>query len=306
MHRELSIHNVTWHYIEKTSAKDIQYLAEHFKFHPLDLQDCYDVSQRPKIDTYPSYLFLVFHFPYYDQKYRRIRAHELNVFVGKGYVITLSHEPIPLLAEYFQEVQEKSAKKPKHDKLKNTSGYMLYKILDLLFGNTARLLDTMSQLIIDVEEEVYSDNTKHAAKDLGIIRRNIMNLRRHTQPQVRMLGQLVALRTTFMPHTLSVYFDDVHDNLERMWSSIETYRENIDGLHNTNESLINQKTSEVVKLLTLISVGFLPLTLLSGIYGMNIEGLPFANHPGAFMLFFGVALIFIGGLIHFSRRKDLI
>jgi len=306
MRKTLTIHNVTWHHIEKTSAKDIQYLAEEFHFHPLDLQDCYSVSQRPKIDTYPNYLFLVFHFPLYDQKRNRIRAYELNVFIGKGYLITLTQDVIPLLAEYFSELQEKGKREPKLDRLKNSPGYLLYKVLDLLFGNVVRVLDTMSQMIVDTEEEVYSDETKQAAKDIGIVRRNVMNLRRHIQPQVGMLGQLVNMNASFLPKTLSVYFDDVHDNLERMWSMIETYKENIDGLHNTNESLINQKTSEVVKLLTIISVAFLPLTLLTGIYGMNITGLPYAEHPGAIFLFFGIALLFVGAIIYFSRRKDLI
>lgn len=306
MRRELTINNITWQNIEKTSAKDIQYLAEHFKFHPLDLQDCYDTSQRPKIDVYPSYLFIVFHFPYYDPKRRRVYAQELNVFVGRGYLVTLANEPIPLLTEYFQELMEKSGRKPKFDRLKNSSGYLLYKILDLLFGNSARILDTLNQLIVDAEEEVYSDDTKEAAKNIGIIRRNIMNLRRLMQPQVRIVGQLVTIDRPFLSKALAVYFDDIHDILERMWSGIETYKENIDGLHNTNESLINQKTSEVVKLLTLISVAFLPLTLLTGIYGMNIKGLPFVDHPSGVFLFFGVALILVGALIQFSRRKDLI
>lgn len=304
MRRELSIHNIVWHYIENTSAKDVQFLAEHFRFHPLDLQDCYELSQWPKLDQYPNYFFIVFHLPHYDQKTRRIRFHELNVFIGRNYLITLTPEPIPLLNEYFQELTEKSARKPKHDKLKNTTGYLLYKILDLLFDNSAHVLDTLNQMILETEEDVYSDRVKHAAREIGVIHRNIMNLRRILKPQVRIFRQIAIAHPAFIPPTLSVYFDDVQDTLERMWSAVTTYKENVEGLHNTNESLINQQTGQVVKILTLIQALSVPGLLLTGFYGMNLEGLPFINHSDWIVLFLIATTFLIGIYIYYSYRKD--
>lgn len=103
--KKAKANRLTWTYIDRVSNRDIEYLRSNFKFHPLDLKDCMSKTQRPKVDSYSNYLFLVFHFPKYDREKRRVESHQLNVFVGDKFVVTVSSSHLPVLAEYYNQWQ---------------------------------------------------------------------------------------------------------------------------------------------------------------------------------------------------------
>jgi len=304
--KSATIYNLKWIHISAISDEDIGYLEQRFRFHPLDIRDCREGVQRPKLDIYPNYLFMIFHFPVFNPEIRRVTSVPLNVFLGKKFIITLTSEPNDVLESYFSRLRKKTKRTFKYDQLKNSSGYLLYKILDILYHKSLPVINDIGRFLPDVEEEVFSNRNKEATTDLAIIRRNILNLRRVLEPQLFMVGKLVDFKSSLIDDKLSVYFDDVHDYLENIWAALENYSDTIDGLYNTNESLTNQKTNEVIKTLTIISVALLPMTLVSSIYGMNVEGLPFANHPIGLWLIFLVMGIIVAGSIYFARRNNMI
>ncbi len=302
----VQLHKLRWIHINPITDGDIGYLEEHFPFHPLDLKDCREGVQRPKLDIYQEYLFMILHFPTFERQKRRVGILSLNVFLGKDYIITASSAPGDFLEDYFKNFRERAKDGATYDALENSPGYLLYKVLDNLFHEHLPVINDIGVSLNEVEEEVYSDSNKEATTNLAIIRRNILTLRRTLEPQLKMVDKLVHMRQPFFNEKLAVYFDDVHDYMENMWTALESYRDALDSLYNTNESLINQKTNEVIKTLTVISVALLPMTLVASIYGMNVEGLPFADHPiGVWVVFFILAGIVMGS-IYFAKRNKII
>ncbi len=300
------VYRLKWIHISPIVKEDIGYLEQYFRFHPLDLRDCREGVQRPKLDVYRQYLFMIFHFPTFNEETRRVGITSTNVFLGKNYLITLSNEPDEILENYFEKLRKKSPRKFKYDALKNSSAYLLYKILDVRYRKSLPAINDVGRYLPEVEEEVYSNNNKDATQNLAIIRRNILNLRRIIEPQMKMVDRLVHMKSPLVSDKLSVYYDDVHDYLENMWAALENYRDTIDGLYSTNESLITQKTNEVIKTLTIISVALLPMTLVASIYGMNVDGLPFADHPIGLWLIFVVMGGIVAGSIYFAKRNNMI
>ncbi len=297
----LHFRKLQWTLIEQTSYRDVEFLEEHYHFHPLDLKDCIGVTQRPKIDIYDQYIFLVLHIPQYDHERQRVRIQELNVFLGPDYVITLTNEPIAALGEYFREYAKKIERQPEPNDLQNSSGYLLYKILDRLFTSSRPIVDILGERLSSAEEEVFAEGKKNAAVELSLVRRNILTYQRLLEPQLHVVDRLVQLRKNFLDHELSVYFDDVHDNLERTWSILNTYKDTLQGLDRTNEVMTSQRLNDLMKTLTVISVITIIPTMVINIYSMNIK-LPFAGQPKIFYIL-TAAFFFIMFLTYFVLRR---
>ena len=298
--------NLNWTHICPIREEDIGYLEKNYNFHHLDIKDCREGVQRPKIDIYQDYIFAIFHFPTYNKKKRRVNIKSLNVFVGKDFLITLSPERDRFLESLSLRARQKTSKKISPDIMANGSAYLLYKILDVLYRKYLPLINKIGHQVNHIEEEVYSGKNKIANLDLAISRRNIINLRRIIEPQLKILSKLVHMDSKVISSSLSIYFDDVDDYIENMWAALENLRESVDGLYNTNESFINQRTNEVIKVLTIISVALLPLTLIASIYGMNVVGLPFADHPTGLWIIFFLMGGMVAGSIYFAKKNNMI
>jgi len=301
---QITYKKLTWIYIEQTSYKDVEYLEENYHFHPLDLKDCIGITQRPKIDFYNDYLFIVFHFPQYDREQRRIRIQELNIFIGSNYIITLTNQPNNGLSEYFLEYKKKISNNPEYDELSNSSGYLLYKILDHLFTASQPVIDIVGERLSIAEEEVFSENKRGVTMDLSIVRRNILTYQRLLEPQLRVIDKLVRLKKSFINPEMSVYFDDIHDGLERTWSILNSYKDTVAGLDRTNETLISQKLNDIIKTLTVISVITIVPGLIINFYGMNVN-LPFAENSRAFFLISSFLIFIMVVTYYFLKRKRL-
>lgn len=305
MSREaVKINKLTWMHVEQVTEEDTKFLREHYKFHPLDLKDCLGTTQRPKIDSYNRYLFFVFHFPYFDEKLRRVKIHELMVFVGKQYLVTVTNEVLPSLRKYWHSFVSKSRRQVNYDPLKNNSGYLLYKILDVLYKESLPIIDRIGKRVGELEDEVYDADSRETVYHLAVARRNIITLRRILEPQVLIVGKLVAMRQSFFAKDLAVYFDDVHDYLEKAVVTMETFRDTIEGLHETHQAIITQRTNNTIRILTVFSVAMLPLTVITGYYGMNVVNLPLAHVPWGLIVISGILIsVFLAVLLVARQRK---
>jgi len=296
--------HLTWININDPDESTADYLKKLKKrFHPLNIQDCIEINQTPKIDIYRHYTFLVLHFPVYHFKEQRIRIYELNIFIGKNYLITVPEVEIDILEKYFKYYKNVVAKKESKG-FKGTSSFLLYKILDRIYRSTLPLINTIGKNIDQAEEQIYGERTKLAVKELMVIRRNVLHLRRIIEPQLLIITTLANLKVKFFSEEISVYYKDIRDYLNRVWATIQGYKDFVEGLNDTNEALISHRTNEVIKALTIISVSLLPLTLISGIYGMNIVGLPFASHPQALFIISGIMVAVLVGTLFFLKKKD--
>ena len=185
-----------------------------------------------------------------------------------------------------------------------SSGHLLYKLLEALYRNTQPVLNQMGKQLYAIEEQIFAgEHDPKLVRELGMHRRNVLHFRRILDPQRYLVSTLSHTRRDFLEESLGLYFDDVTDYLNKLWAIINTYRDTVDGLHVTVESLINHRTNRVIGALTVISVALLPLTLLSGIYGMNIINLPFAQQPIFVWGIFGVLGLFILIVIAVMKKK---
>ena len=291
----------TWVNIPSPSNLEVDHLRRNYKFHPLDLEDCLSEIQRPKIDDYDDYLFMVLHIPVKSNRRTRVKSSEIKIFISEKYVITL-HDDNPTIRKVFQNIKKK--KKSKDDYMKHGPGYFLYMIIDDLFESNFPLVDSLSKSVNEMEREVFdTDYSKDKLKDILLLKKDIINFRRIIMPQRAIIAQLEHKNKKFLPENLDVYFDDTVDKIEKIWNNMENLKELVASLQETNESIISHNTNNVIRTLTVISVIMLPLTFLTGFYGMNVQNLPFANTGYGVVFVTGVLLLVVLGMVSFFRYK---
>jgi len=302
--KEIKKKGLTWVNIDRVDDEAIAYLKKNYSFHHLDLEDIQSETQTPKIDIYKDYLFLVLHIPQWHSATKHIGSHELDVFVGDKYLITIQHTKNKEIKNFFyRAMNNKTVNK---EWLSDTSGYLLYKLIEALFQKSRPVLNTIGKQISSVEEEIFDGEPEiKEIRELAIHRRNILNFRRIIDPQRYLMSNLSHIRKPFMDESLSIYFDNMRDYLDKLWAIVDTYRDTISGLHITVESIINQRTNKIITVLTVMSAALLPLTLLSGIYGMNID-LPFSHHPTiVFLMFLILISVIFAAIVIMRKRKWL-
>lgn len=291
----------TWISVSNPDEKILENFRRTYKFHPLDLADCISESQRPKIDDYEKYLFIVLHVPVRSGRRKQLRSCEVNIFIGGNYIITV-HDDSSILEKLMESCKKK--RKVKDEYLVNGPGYLLYRIISKLYESGFPLIDEISKQINELEVEVFDpDHTKDRLQEILMIKKDIINFRRIIMPQRAIIAQLEHKHKKFLPDDLNVYFDDVVDQIEKMWNNLENLQELITSLHSTNESIISHNTNNTIKTLTLFSVVMLPLTFITGFYGMNVGGLPFAESPLSVHVISGFIFLVVLAMIGYFRYK---
>ncbi len=291
---------ITWTNIEKPMAEDIEVLRRNYNFHPLDLEDCLSRIERPKIDEYEDYLFIVMHFPVYDPDQRISKPSEVDFFIGAGYLVTVHDGILRPIYQLFDDCQRYERTRAKH--MGRGASRLLYGVIDALVDYCFPILDKVDANIHAIEEEVFTEDMRRVVQGISTIRRDIIALRRIIRPQIAIVANLEQKDRPFIREDLDVYFGDIVDHLNKAWDILEDHREVVEGLSETSDSVISYRINEVMRILTIISVVLLPLTLLSGIYGMNIY-LPLARHPLSFIFILGLMILVAGSMLFYFKRQ---
>ncbi len=292
--------NLTWVNIEKPTEQETEYLAQNYPFHPLDLDDCLSRIQRPKIDQYKDYLFLVFHFPVFSKEARVTTSSQLSVFIGENYLITLHKGELKPLVKLFRECQ--IDEESRQENFNQGPGYLLYRIVDRLIDYCLPILNKIVDNIEEVEDSIFSDKARDTVKDISMLRRDIISFRRIIWPMRAVLGSLEPKIRRFTKMDMAVYFGDMVDHVDKIWDALDEYKEVIEGLNDTYDSLATNRTNEVVRMLTIIATILLPITVVASIYGMNIP-LPFQNSSYSLLYVFLIMLAIISGMLYFFHRQ---
>jgi magnesium transporter len=289
-----------WINIERPGPVDRAWLQEHFDFHPLDYEDVASRNQRPKIDEYPDYLFIVLHFPVYDKSVGRLNTAELDMFVGPDFLITLPNRPIPPVEYLFERCR--ASDEMREQLLSKGPGYLLYKIVDDSFDYCFPMLRKMGNKLEQVEEDIFMGRSEELVRDISNVKQEIINFRKIIRPQRSTLRDLERTKQRYMAADLDVYFDDIQDASERIWDMLENYKEVVEALEETNESVISHRVNDILRVLTSISVIVLPLTLLASVWGMNV-GVPGQGSHTAFWIVIGAMLTLLLGMLGYFRRR---
>lgn len=294
---------VTWTNIENPTNEDIEVLRRNFSFHPLDLEDCLSKIERPKIDEYDDYLFIVMHFPIYNPDQEVSQPAEVDFFIGANYLVTVHDGRLKPVVQLFEDCRAYEQTRQRH--MGVGASRLLHSVIDKLVDYCFPILAKVDHNIQTIEDEVFTQNMRQIVQRITVVRRDIIALRRVIKPQLAIVANLERVDRPFIREDLDVYFGDIHDHLQKAWEELEDHREVLEGLSDTSESVISYRINDVMKVLTIISVMMLPLTLISGIYGMNVL-LPLAHSPWAFAIIItAMALIVLAMLALFKKRNWL-
>ncbi|MFC1965515.1 magnesium/cobalt transporter CorA [Chloroflexota bacterium] len=296
--------DLTWVNIEKPTEREIEYLAENYSFHHLDLDDCLSRIQRPKIDEYKDYLFLVLHFPVFNVEARVTTPSQVSVFIGGNYLITLHKGELKPLVKLFRECQIDEESRQEH--LGHGSGHLLYRIVDRLVDYCLPILNKIGDNIEKVEDDIFSTGMPRAIREISVLRRDVISFRRIIWPMRAVIASLEPRIRRFTKMDLEVYFGDMVDHVDKIWDGLDEYKEIIEGLNDTHDSLATNRTNEVMRILTVIATILLPITVVASIFGMNIPLGPFGNSHFAFLYVFFICLAIISGMLYFFRRQHWI
>jgi magnesium transporter len=299
---EIDEGGLRWVNIERPRQTDRAWLEEHFpQFHPLDLEDVLSRNQRPKIDDYPEYLFIVLHFPRFDKKVGRLGAAELDVFVGPDFLVTLPNEPIDAVEYLFERCR--TNEELRESLLSKGTGYLLYKIVDDCTDAAFPMLGKMGHKLERIEEAIFEEErSKEAVREISNVKQEIINFRTIVRPQRAVIGDLERTKQRYLSSELDVYFDDINDASERVWQMLEGFKETVEALEQTNESVLSHQLNDVLRVLTVLSVVFLPLTLVASVFGMNVR-VPGQGHIGPFWIIVGIMVVSFVGLLALFRRR---
>jgi magnesium transporter len=299
---ELHAEGLTWIHLEGANLEEAQSLAARFGWHPLDVEDVLSKRQRPKVDDYADegYLFGVLHFPVYDRTVQRLNAGELDFFLGSDYLVTLPNVPLAPVRRLFHRCESDDTFRAQL--FAKGSGRLLYDVLDDLFDYCFPILDKIGFKLDSIEDDVFDGRSEEVVRDISNVKQEIISYRKIVKPVRPTLRLLERQVEKFLPENLELYFDDIIDAADRIWDILDNYKEVVEALEDTNESLINHRQNDILRVLTLFSVVLLPLTLITGFFGMNL------NWPGfgtewLFWTVLAVMVVSVVGMVGFFRWK---
>jgi magnesium transporter len=289
-----------WVHIPKPRHYAQEWLEHNFDFHPLDYEDIYSRNQRPKVDRYDDYLFVVLQFPRFDRDRERLNVVELDLFVGPDYVITLPNNDLEPIDSLFARCRE--SEDVREGYFEKGAPFLLYKIVDHAVDASFPMLRKMGQKLEGIEDDIFEGKSDEIVRDISNAKQEIITFRRIVRPQRVAFRDLERAMGVLGPEELDVYFDDVIDASERIWDTLENYKEVVVGLEESNESVISHRTNDTLRVLTSITVIVLPMTLLASLFGMNVVFPGEGTGQAFWLIMFAMSVVLVGMVYLFRRR----
>lgn len=294
--------SVTWINVDGLKHTDkIENIGKLYGLHPLVLEDIVNTTQRPKIDEYDDYIFLVLKMLYYDDK-EQLVVEQVSFVLGKNFVLTFQEDE----GDVFDQIRERLRfSKGRIRGMK--SDYLLYTLIDAIVDNYFKIIETLGNKIEDLEMELFSGNVRDNLNiEVQLLKREILRIRRAIFPLREIISRIEKNENTLIYKRTITYYRDVYDHLIQVSENIDIYREMIWSLMEMYMATISNRMNEVMKVLTIIATIFIPLTFIAGIYGMNFENMPELHYRYSYYILWGImAVLFIAMLFYFKRKKWL-
>jgi len=288
--------------VSRVSKTEMDYLKKEFRFHQVHLEDCLAPYQRPKIDVYNNYIFMVLIFPLYKRKTREIISSEVDFFIGSNFLVVVHRNDLPPLINFLNACQTSKSKQKKY--FTGNPSVLLYELLNQLLSSCAPILELLDNSIVDIEESIFRGYEKRMVKEILIAKRNIINFRRIMQVHRAVLTKLINKSEQFFSTgQLKLYFRELIETTSDIWEILDNLNQSVDSIETTNNSLISYRLNDIMKLLAIVSVCILPVTLIASIYSMQMPNLPFINNPLIFPFLVFTMIIGIGVLVIIFKKK---
>ncbi|UCC68014.1 MAG: magnesium/cobalt transporter CorA [Armatimonadota bacterium] len=294
--------NVTWINISGIhDVQALQTLGDCYGIHPLVLEDILNTEQRPKMEDFGDYVFIVLKMLYLERETSEIRAEQISIILGVNFVIS------------FQET-DKDVFKSIRDRIRNARGrirrrgcdYLAYALLDAVVDSYFIILETIGGRLEDIEDEIIQEPTAEILQIVYQIKRELIFLRKSVWPLREVLAALARQESDLIKQETVAYLRDVYDHTIQVADTNESFRDLVSGMHDTYLSSVSNRMNEVMKVLTIFATIFIPLTFIAGIYGMNFEWMPELAWHWSYPALWGVILVVgISMLLYFRSKRWL-
>lgn len=291
---------VTWINIDGIHDVDIiDKIGKHFDLHPLIMEDIMNTEQRPKMEDFANYIYVVLKMLYYDDKENETKVEQVSVILGDHFVISFQERR----GDVFDSIRER-IRNGKGRIRKMGADYLAYSLLDTIVDNYFTILEKLGDRIEELEERMVTDPKPKTLHEIHRLKREMVFLRKSVWPLRELINGLERGESPLIHKSTNIYLRDVYDHTIQVIDTIETYRDMLSGLHDTYLSSISNRMNEIMKVLTIIATIFIPLTFIAGIYGMNFEFMPELKWRWAYFIVWGVIIVIaIYMITYFKRRK---
>jgi len=293
--------NLYWWDLHAPTEEESECLGGYFNFHPLAIDDCLADIQYPKVDFYETYLYLLIHGVDVDRSNAEgFAPKELDVFLGQKYLVTFHKKEMRSISEVMRRCKENTPI------FEYGIDFVLYTILDILVGNYLPVLEEVEDELDKTEQELFEDPQSTVLRRILNLKRTLLKVKKTIFPQREVMNHLARNEYQFITRKTQFYFRDVYDMLYRMAEMTESFRDVTTAMVETYLSTVSNRLNEVMKVLTLITTIFMPLTVITGIYGMNFDNMPELRWKYGYFVVLGVMVVVGVGLFTYFRNRKWI
>jgi magnesium transporter len=293
---------VTWINIDGVHEVDvIEKIGKQFNLHPLVLEDIANTGQRPKIEDFAEYIFLVLKMLYYDEKEGETKAEQVSLVLGANWLISFQERE----GDVFDSVRER-IRSDKGRIRKMGADYLIYALVDSVVDHYFQILEKIGEEVEEIEDELVTNPAPETLHKIHDLKRQMIFLRKSVWPLREVINRLERWESPLVHKSTYIYLRDVYDHTIQVIDAIETFRDMLSGMLDIYLSSVSNRMNEVMKVLTIIATIFIPLTLVAGIYGMNFEYMPELEWPWGYpMVLLGMLIIGLLMVMYFRRKRWL-
>jgi magnesium transporter len=289
-----------WLDIKQPTEQDLELLRNEFHFHPLAIEDATRFHERPKVDVYPSYYFIVFYAAQHDSELGQVTTEPIYLFVGPNYLVSVHRGAIKQVEDTLARWQ--AANSP----ISNTVGALLYALLDSIVDDYFPVLDGIADRVEELEDTIFNNYQDTAIEQIFALKKDLLKLRRVVAPERDVMNVLLRRDQPVFQSQDIIYLQDVYDHVVRVSESIDTYRDLLSSALDSFLSLQSNRLNQIVKVLTIASIVLMSNALIAGIYGMNFDWMPELRWTYGYPFALGLmAAISVGLVLLFKRMRWL-
>lgn len=299
----LKIWRVSWIHFQNPKKQELLEIWEEYDLHEIIIDDIVEYWTQDKIDTYDNHIFTVFHFPKYDERQKRYISNEFSVILWKNFIITITSHQTSHIEVIRQDYIDETKDLEDPEKYKISPYYILYKLLDVMFDKTLKILNKSNKDIMELEESIFSAswlNKKHL-EDMMIKRRNLVFLKHLFVPQSELITEIQKTVEKFYDWQLDLYFEDLLYKLDKIDNNITILTKNISSLSEIYNSLMNIKLNSIIWRLTAFTLIIWTMTFVVGIYWMNVK-LPWESWDWTIYVIVWL-MVFISAILLYLFKK---
>lgn len=291
---------ITWIDMPNPSQGNIEYIRETFNVHPLAIEEFTTPTYRARATKYSNCLFLTIHIPLFDSEKRTTYAAEVDILLTKTHLITGHQKDIYQLDKFFSDLEKSEGKRRTY--MIHSTAHLLYEVFKTLTESCFPRLDHVTKHIDRIQEEVFNGKEREMVREISIVKRDILNFRRTLMPQRSIIESIIAQPNGVVPEDIKTYYQDLIGTNIRLWNDLESAKETITSLEKTNNSLLSEKINQRMRIITVFSVLWIPITIYLSFFSLNAPNMPLSNNPFAVFIHI-LMMIFISALTFFVFKK---